>query len=84
MFHQILLGPADQLEFRIRWGTNPEDLLRQYFLKMITYGLDFRVADDNSHHTDINWIRKNAFYMSDLLYAASSLEEAQKLNPNNF
>lgn len=87
MYRQILLKPEDQIRLRILWRKRPEEPVKKYFLKTVTYELDcalwqtirtlHQVADDIAPEEGIRWIVNGTFYMDDLFYEAHSVNEAQ-------
>ena len=87
MFRQIELLPEDAAKMRILWRERPEDQLRAFALKTVTYGTVaapwqamrclHQTAKDNTDDEKARWIIKKSFFMDDLVHGAFSIEEAQ-------
>ena len=87
MFRQIELLPEDAAKLRILWRESPEDQIRAFELKTVTYGTVaapwqairclHQAGEDNTNDEKAKWIIKKGFFMDDLVYGAFTIEEAQ-------
>lgn len=90
MFRQIMVDPDDAVYQKILWRDNPNEAVRTYQLKTVTYGTASapflavrclqQLADDESDTYPLaaDAIR-NDFYMDDLLTGTRTLDAALKL-----
>lgn len=90
MYRQIWMNPADQFHQMIVWRNSPQEELKYYRLKTVTYGTTsapFLATKCLEHLATVNKLQyplgaktvKNDFYVDDCLTGADSLTEAMKI-----
>jgi hypothetical protein len=90
MYRQVLIDPSQRKYQKIFWRKQLEDLIKQYELNTVTFGLGcaaylatrtlIQIADDyEEKFPEAARIIKDSFYVDDLMFGCHSIEEALKM-----